>query len=406
MSFISRNSTQNSHAILFVDDEEKARKMFTRLVSPQFTVLTAADVKEAKAVLDEKHNEIGVLITDQRMPGELGVDLLRHTRKEYPKIIRMLTTAYSDLDDAIEAVNTGEIFRYINKPWNVDELLIDLRLAMNFFDIEQDRQQLIQEKMSLSHRQSRVEMVKSLITMSSAQSHYKLPKQAVNSFLQQVAEPQILAEKGFTLDASGYWENEINKTEKMTQINQSLNQWLEQARGYILEGGNTEAINYQECINQVDQALSSDVKLDTIDNDLSQTELNQQVCTSLLSVMMQSLMGKGKDSSNNPTISVTNTDQGVQILGTASTPNDDLAKQFLTLDDNSGDQQLGQLLAAFVLVNHVGGNITLAFDETNLTSIQAMLPQRADETGENNAENNKADIKGGIWIEDLFVLYN
>ncbi len=406
MSFISRNSTQNSHAILFVDDEEKARKMFTRLVSPQFTVLTAADVKEAKAVLDEKHNEIGVLITDQRMPGELGVDLLRHTRKEYPKIIRMLTTAYSDLDDAIEAVNTGEIFRYINKPWNVDELLIDLRLAMNFFDIEQDRQQLIQEKMSLSHRQSRVEMVKSLITMSSAQSHYKLPKQAVNSFLQQVAEPQILAEKGFTLDASGYWENEINKTEKMTQINQSLNQWLEQARGYILEGGNTEAINYQECINQVDQALSSDVKLDTIDNDLSQTELNQQGCTSLLSVMMQSLMGKGKDSSNNPTISVTNTDQGVQILGTASTPNDDLAKQFLTLDDNSGDQQLGQLLAAFVLVNHVGGNITLAFDETNLTSIQAMLPQRADETGENNAENNKADIKGGIWIEDLFVLYN
>ncbi|KAG1650479.1 putative ABC transporter ATP-binding protein YadG [Nymphon striatum] len=68
--------------------------------------------------------------------------------KEYPNIIRLLTTAYSDLSDAIEAVNTGEIFRYINKPWNVDELLIDLQLAMSFFMLQRDRNQLIHEKLS------------------------------------------------------------------------------------------------------------------------------------------------------------------------------------------------------------------------------------------------------------------
>ncbi len=389
-------NNQNSHAILFVDDEEKARKMFNRLVSEQFTVLTAADVKEAKEILDQKHDEIGVLITDQRMPGELGVDLLRHIRKEYPKIIRMLTTAYTDLDDAIEAVNTGEIFRYINKPWNVDELLIDLRLAMNFFDIEQDRQQLIQEKMSLSHRQSRIEMMKSLITMSSAQAHYSLPKQAVNSFLQQVADPQILAEKEVTLDASGYWENEINKTEKMIQINQSLNQWLEQGRGYITENGNSETIDYQACIEQAGQELSNTLKTDTINDDLSQSTLNQQGITSLLKVILPILAGN--EPSNDLKISISNIDQGIQIKATASTPNSTLSKQLLTLGEGTGDQQLGHLLAAFVLINHIGGDITLAFDETNLKSVTAVAPQ--------NMHTERNDLKGGIWIEDLFVLYS
>ncbi|MEE9352390.1 MAG: response regulator [Thiotrichaceae bacterium] len=387
-------TNKDSHAILFVDDEEKARKMFTRLVSTQFTVLTAADVKEAKEILDKEHENIGVLITDQRMPGELGVDLLRHIRRTYPKIIRMLTTAYTDLDDAIEAVNTGEIFRYINKPWNVDELLIDLRLAMNFFNIEQDRQQLIQEKMSLSHRQSRIEMMKSLITMSSSQAHFNRPKQAVKSFLQQVAEPQILAEQNFTKEANGYWEGEVDKTEKMIQINTSLNQWSEQASDFINTDGSSEAIDYQGCIDQVGNELSINIMLDGANNPSAQSALNQQGITALLSVISQTLANSGNDLK----LAINNVDQGVEITGTASSPNSGLAEQFLTMGDANSDQQLGQLLATFILIHHLGGSVKLGFEETNLATIQVTIPQSMD--------NDTDDIQDGVWIEDLFVLYS
>ncbi len=385
-------TNKDSHAILFVDDEEKARKMFTRLVSPQFTVLTAADVKEAKEILDQEHETIGVLITDQRMPGELGVDLLRHIRKVYPKIIRMLTTAYTDLDDAIEAVNTGEIFRYINKPWNVDELLIDLRLAMNFFNIEQDRQQLIQEKMSLSHRQSRIDMMKSFMTMSSSQVHFNRPKLAIKSFLQQVAEPQILAEQNFTNDANGYWEGEVAKTEKMIQINTSLNQGSEQALGFI--STNAGAVDYQASVDQITKDLDVTIQLDISGDNATQNLLNQQGVTVLLTSVSQALANSGDEL----TLAVNRVDQGVQITGTASSPNSELSGQFLTLGDTNKDQQLGQLLASFILIHHLGGSVTLSFSETNLETVQVIIPHTVD--------TETSDIQDGVWIEDLFVLYS
>ena len=109
-------NTDGKYSILFVDDEEKALKYFSRLFSDEFTILTAPDTEKAKAILQENHQDIGVLITDQRMPEETGVTLLKHAKDNYPNIIRLLTTAYSDLSDAIEAVNKGEILRYITKP--------------------------------------------------------------------------------------------------------------------------------------------------------------------------------------------------------------------------------------------------------------------------------------------------
>ena len=107
------------YAILFVDDEEKTRKYFDRAFAREYRVLTAPSVAQARELLEKHGNEIGVLISDQRMPEEKGVVLLRHAREHYPHIVRILTTAYSDLDDAIESVNSGEILRYITKPWDL-----------------------------------------------------------------------------------------------------------------------------------------------------------------------------------------------------------------------------------------------------------------------------------------------
>lgn len=132
--------------ILFVDDEEKTLKYFSRIFSNDFRILTSTSVDNAKQIIDQKADEIAILITDQRMPKRKGVDLLKFTRENYPHIVRLLTTAYTDLDSAIEAVNAGEIFRYITKPWNIDKLNDHLVDAMNLYLAREQERNLLAGK--------------------------------------------------------------------------------------------------------------------------------------------------------------------------------------------------------------------------------------------------------------------
>lgn len=174
--------------ILFVDDEEMTRRMFERIAGSEFNVLTAESVADAKSQLDSHTHDIGVLLTDQRMPGELGVELLEYCRENYPGIVRMLTTAYSDLADAIAAVNRGEIIRYIEKPWNnIDALLIDLRVAMRFHLLERENRKLMEEKLSVGAATSRLDRIRALIGLAAAQYDYAEPLRAVERMLRDLA---------------------------------------------------------------------------------------------------------------------------------------------------------------------------------------------------------------------------
>src|SRR2546426_1675358 len=100
-------------AILYVDDEEKSLKSFARAFGDQFAILTATDVQSAWKLLNERKEEIGILMTDQRMPGQQGVWLLEKARQLRPSMLRILVTAFSDMDAAIAAVNSGAIYKYI-----------------------------------------------------------------------------------------------------------------------------------------------------------------------------------------------------------------------------------------------------------------------------------------------------
>jgi two-component system probable response regulator PhcQ len=139
--------------ILYVDDEPMALKYFERLVSPLAPVLTALSVEEGKAILRERGGEIAVLVTDQRMPGAHGNELLRFTREFHPRIVRMLTTAYSELGEAIEAINSGEIYRYITKPWELASLHADLRNALELAELRSERDHLLQVKLLVQQQQ-------------------------------------------------------------------------------------------------------------------------------------------------------------------------------------------------------------------------------------------------------------
>lgn len=133
--------------ILYVDDEAIALKYFERLVGPLAPVLTAISVEEGRAVLSVHGAEIAVLVCDQRMPGERGNELLRHARQHYPHIVRMLTTAYSEIGEAIDAINTGEIYRYIAKPWELEGLRADLKNALELASLRNERDELVRDKL-------------------------------------------------------------------------------------------------------------------------------------------------------------------------------------------------------------------------------------------------------------------
>lgn len=137
---------EERYSILYVDDEDMALKYFSQAFSKDFNVITSNSVASARKILDKQSNEIAVLLTDQRMPNETGVDLLKYARNEYPQIIRLLTTAYTDIGAAIEAVNTGGIYRYITKPWDIKNLNEQLYNASYLFHSKRFDNDLLKEK--------------------------------------------------------------------------------------------------------------------------------------------------------------------------------------------------------------------------------------------------------------------
>ncbi|MEM9159422.1 MAG: response regulator [Verrucomicrobiota bacterium] len=183
-------TVEKSFGILFVDDEEKARKYFLRLFEKQYPVYTAGSVSEAKTILDERHQEIGVLVTDQRMPEDKGVELLKYARKTYPEITRMLTTAYSDLSDAIDSVNSGEILRYISKPWDIRNLNTEINQGMTFFSLRNERDLLMREKLSARQRLKSVNRIRSLVATASGLTNVCNPIAAVRSIIEQLPHSQ------------------------------------------------------------------------------------------------------------------------------------------------------------------------------------------------------------------------
>src|SRR5438270_1158374 len=160
------------HAILYVDDEEKSLKYFTRAFEDQFRILTAINAVEGLKLLEEHKDDIGLLMTDQRMPGEKGVWLLERARQLRPRIVRILATAYSDMDAAIAAVNTGAIYKYVTKPWDPPQLENTLKRGLEFFLVQRERDQLLREKMSVLHNMMIADRIVSLGLLAAGLSHH------------------------------------------------------------------------------------------------------------------------------------------------------------------------------------------------------------------------------------------
>ncbi len=120
------------HTILYVDDDVANLTVLQAACADEFDVLTSPSAEVALELMRQR--EIGVLLVDQRMPGMSGVELFEVVRERYPDTVRILITAYSDLSDAINAINRGQIRGYLRKPWDPEHLKATLREGLEVYE--------------------------------------------------------------------------------------------------------------------------------------------------------------------------------------------------------------------------------------------------------------------------------
>jgi YesN/AraC family two-component response regulator len=154
--------------ILFVDDEINIINSIRRVVTEApFESFFAVGAAEAMAIM--KEHRIGVLVTDMRMPDMDGLSLLKFSNQEYPETVRVVLSGYTDASQLLGAINQGEIFRYITKPWGQpEELMKVLEQALSYYNLRQEKREL-----ELSLQQKNAAYVNMLMTMDELFSRKK-----------------------------------------------------------------------------------------------------------------------------------------------------------------------------------------------------------------------------------------
>ena len=123
---------QRELEILYIDDEVNNLVSFKANFRYDYAILTASNTSEAEKIL-HSHPDIRIIFCDQRMPDEMGIDFLHRIKKDFPKPIRILLTAYANMETVIDAVNKGHIFRFVRKPWMNEEIVSAIEEANKFY---------------------------------------------------------------------------------------------------------------------------------------------------------------------------------------------------------------------------------------------------------------------------------
>jgi len=151
---LNSNGSHSEFPILYVDDEAQNLVSFRATFRREYPIHTAKSGEEGLNIL--RNHAIKLIITDQRMPGMTGVQFLEKTAKEFPETVRVVLTGYSDLEAIIEVINSGRIFRYIQKPWEEQELRMTIENARQLYLLQQRNQSLVNDLQFKVEEQERI----------------------------------------------------------------------------------------------------------------------------------------------------------------------------------------------------------------------------------------------------------
>ena len=129
------------HNLLIIDDEVDITKSLVRQFRRKYNVISTTDASEALKIMEKE--KIQVVLSDQRMPGMTGVDFFAQIKDKYPDALKLILTGYSDIEAVIGAINEGQVFRYVKKPWNPDELDTIIREAFEKYELITNNRKLM-----------------------------------------------------------------------------------------------------------------------------------------------------------------------------------------------------------------------------------------------------------------------
>jgi len=129
--------------VLYVDDEIHNLNSFKAAFRRDFNIFVAQSAREGRKILDQ--NEIAVIVTDQRMPGMTGIEFLESVIPIYPDTIRILLTGFSDVNAVMDAINRGQVYKYLVKPWADGELKMYIQNAMEIYHLRRENKDLAQK---------------------------------------------------------------------------------------------------------------------------------------------------------------------------------------------------------------------------------------------------------------------
>jgi two-component system probable response regulator PhcQ len=220
---MSTDFDYKKYAVLCVDDELQSLKYFPKLFGDNFRCLTAESVSQARDIVAKEGDNLGVVISDQRMPGASGVDLLSWLRQVRPNVVRILTTAHSDLDSAIDAVNSGAIYRYVVKPWEERELRGVLLRAMELHLLQRERDMLLREKLSTLQRVVVMDRVRSFAVLAAGLANrLKNPMLALKTFLESAPTRGPVDSEDNHLQWGDLWHMAQAESQRVLELVQSV----------------------------------------------------------------------------------------------------------------------------------------------------------------------------------------
>jgi two-component system response regulator HupR/HoxA len=126
--------------ILIIDDEVRSLETLERILHEEFDVKTASNIETGRDILAQEW--VQVVLCDQRMPDMTGVEFLKEVREQWPEVIRMIISGYTDAEDIISSINEAGIYQYITKPWQPDALALTLKNAVHLFYLQRENELL------------------------------------------------------------------------------------------------------------------------------------------------------------------------------------------------------------------------------------------------------------------------
>ena len=140
---VPKSAPKSLPTVLILDDEQRSVETLARILQDEFDVHCATTIEQAEAILQREW--VQIILCDQRMPEMTGVEFLMRVRQQWPEVIRMIISGYTDSADIIDAVNDAGIYHFITKPWQPADLLMKLHNAAKLFRLQRLNEQLAVE---------------------------------------------------------------------------------------------------------------------------------------------------------------------------------------------------------------------------------------------------------------------